>query len=57
MDAKVVSTPYVPGRAYTGVSYTPKRAPGYDYVGEFVAFNPVTGDAGLDLPARPTARR
>ncbi len=43
MDAKVVATPYVPGRAYVGVSYTPKRVPGYDYVGEFVAFNPVTG--------------
>ena len=37
------ATPYVPGRAYAGVSYTPKRVPGYDYVGEFVAFNPVTG--------------
>jgi mono/diheme cytochrome c family protein len=43
MDAKVVSAKYVPGRAYTGVSYTPKFAPGYDYVGEFVAFNPATG--------------
>lgn len=44
MDAKVVSTRYVLGRGYTGVTYTPKRAPGYDYVGEFVAFNPATGD-------------
>jgi len=43
MDAKVVSTPYVRGRAYTGVTLTPKRAPGYDYVGEFVAFDPVSG--------------
>ena len=43
MEAKVVSTPYVRGRAYTGVTLTPKLAPGYDYVGEFVAFNPVTG--------------
>ena len=43
MDAKVVSTPYVPGRAYVGVSFTTKKAPGYDYVGEFVAFNPVNG--------------
>jgi quinohemoprotein ethanol dehydrogenase len=25
------------------VSYTPKLVPGYDYVGEFVAFNPATG--------------
>jgi alcohol dehydrogenase (cytochrome c) len=44
MDAKVVSVPYVVGRGYTGVTQTPKRAPGYDYVGEFVAFNPVTGN-------------
>ena len=44
MDAKVVSAPYVPGRAYTGVSYVPKRVPGYDYVGEFVAFKPATGE-------------
>ena len=43
MDAKVVSVPYVRGRAYTGVTFTPKRAPGYDYVGEFVAFDPVSG--------------
>jgi alcohol dehydrogenase (cytochrome c) len=43
MDAKVVSVPYVRGRGYTGVTITAKRAPGYDYVGEFVAFDPVTG--------------
>ena len=43
MEAKVVSISYVPGRAYTGVTLTAKRAPGYDYVGEFVAFDPVTG--------------
>ncbi len=43
MDAKVVPTPYVRGRAYTGVTLTAKRAPGYDYVGEFVAFDPVSG--------------
>lgn len=43
MDSKIVSTPYVFGRAYTGVTLTAKRAPGYDYVGEFVAFDPVTG--------------
>ena len=43
MDARIVSTRYVPGRAYTGVATMPKRAPGYDYVGEFVAFDPTTG--------------
>jgi outer membrane protein assembly factor BamB len=43
MDARVVSTKYVVGRGYTGVTFTTRLAPGYDYVGEFVAFNPVTG--------------
>ena len=43
MEAKVVSVPYVRGRGYTGVTITAKRAPGYDYVGEFVAFDPATG--------------
>jgi alcohol dehydrogenase (cytochrome c) len=43
MDSKVISAPYVVGRAYTGVSLTAKKAPGYDYVGEFVAFDPATG--------------
>ena len=27
----------------TGTTYTPSLAPGYDFVGEFVAFDPVTG--------------
>jgi glucose dehydrogenase/cytochrome c5 len=43
MDARVISAKYVVGRGYTGVTYTPKLAPGYDYVGEFVAFDPVSG--------------
>ncbi|MGE0449000.1 MAG: PQQ-binding-like beta-propeller repeat protein [Vicinamibacterales bacterium] len=43
MDAKVVDIPYVVGRAYMGVTQKAKLAPGYDYVGEFVAFDPVTG--------------
>jgi alcohol dehydrogenase (cytochrome c) len=43
MDSKVVSVRYALGRGYTGVTNTAKRAPGYDYVGEFVAFNPITG--------------
>ncbi len=35
----------IPSRArgLTGVTYTASRAPGYDYVGEFVAFDPVKG--------------
>ena len=43
MDSKVVSVRYALGRGYTGVTLTTKRAPGYDYVGEFVAFDPITG--------------
>jgi alcohol dehydrogenase (cytochrome c) len=43
MEAKLVPTPYVLGRAYTGFTPIAKRAPGYDYVGEFVAFDPVRG--------------
>ena len=31
------------GRAYTGFTPVAKRAPGDDYVGEFVAFDPVSG--------------
>ena len=44
MDSTVVSAPYVKGRAYAGVTFVTKKAPGYDYVGEFVAFDPVKGD-------------
>ena len=43
MEAKLVPTAYVRGRAYTGFTPIAKRVPGYDYVGEFVAFDPVTG--------------
>jgi alcohol dehydrogenase (cytochrome c) len=44
MDSTVVSAPYIKGRAYAGVTFTTKRAPGYEYVGEFVAFDPVKGE-------------
>jgi len=44
MDSTVVSTPYVRGRAYAGVTFVTKKAPGYDYVGEFVAFDPAKGE-------------
>ena len=43
MDVIFVSEEYSPGIRYAGVGTRPKRVPGYDYVGEFVAFNPVTG--------------
>ena len=44
MNAMVV-TPVRHSRfGLTGISYTPTLVPGYDYVGEFVAFNPVSGE-------------
>jgi alcohol dehydrogenase (cytochrome c) len=43
MNAQVVTPIFQAGRGLTGVTYTASRAPGYDFVGEFVAFDPVTG--------------
>jgi alcohol dehydrogenase (cytochrome c) len=43
MTALVTKSMYAPGRGYTGFSFSPKLAPGYDFVGEFVAFDPVKG--------------
>jgi hypothetical protein len=43
MNAQVVTPEYLPFRGLTGVTYTASLAPGYDYVGEFVAFDPVNG--------------
>jgi len=40
----VVTPVFRPRLGLTGVSYTASLAPGYDYVGEFVAFDPVTGE-------------
>ncbi|HEY8519428.1 MAG TPA: PQQ-binding-like beta-propeller repeat protein [Gammaproteobacteria bacterium] len=44
MTAQVVTPVYIPGRGLPGVTYTASLAPGYDFVGEFVAFDPVTGN-------------
>ncbi len=44
MDVTFVSEEYVPGRVYRGMGSRTKMVPGYDYIGEFVAFNPVTGE-------------
>ena len=44
MNAQVVTPVFRPGQGLTGVTYTASLAPGYDYVGEFVAFDPVTGE-------------
>jgi outer membrane protein assembly factor BamB len=44
MNAQVVTPIFRPGQGLTGVTYTASLAPGYDYVGEFVAFDPVTGE-------------
>jgi alcohol dehydrogenase (cytochrome c) len=43
MNAQVVTPVFGPG-GLTGVTYTASLAPGYDYVGEFVAFDPVSGE-------------
>jgi alcohol dehydrogenase (cytochrome c) len=43
MNAQVVTPVFHQVRGLTGVTYTTVRAPGYDFVGEFVAFDPVTG--------------
>jgi alcohol dehydrogenase (cytochrome c) len=44
MNAQVVTPVYRQGQGLTGVTYTASLAPGYDYVGEFVAFDPVRGE-------------
>ena len=44
MDSTLTPATFRPGRFYSGVTYKAKLAPGYDYVGEFVAFDPVTGN-------------
>lgn len=43
MTALVTKSTYAPGRGYTGFTFQPTLAPGYDFVGEFVAFDPVKG--------------
>ena len=43
MDVTFVSEEYRPGRLYSGIAARVKTVPDYDYVGEFVAFNPLTG--------------
>ena len=44
MDVTFVSEEYEPGRVYRGMASRVKMVPGYDYIGEFVAFNPVSGE-------------
>lgn len=44
MDVTFVSEEYRPGRVFRGMGSRVKRVPGFDYIGEFVAFNPVTGE-------------
>ncbi len=43
MDVRFVSG-YDPRGRYVGMASTPKLVPGYDYIGEFVAFDPITGE-------------
>jgi len=44
MNAQVVTPVFQARLGLTGVSYTASLAPGYDFVGEFVAFDPVSGE-------------
>ena len=43
MDVTFVSEEYRPGRVFRGMGSRVKMVPGYDYIGEFVAFDPVSG--------------
>lgn len=43
MTALVTKSVFFPRRGYSGFTFSARLAPGYDYVGEFVAFDPVTG--------------
>ena len=43
MDVRFQTDQFGPGRRYAGMTARVKRVPGYDYVGEFVAFDPTTG--------------
>ena len=43
MDVTFVSEEYRPGRVYRGMAGRVKRVPDYDYIGEFVAFDPISG--------------
>ena len=43
MDVTFISEEFEPGRVFRGIGNRAKMAPDYDYIGEFVAFNPVTG--------------
>jgi alcohol dehydrogenase (cytochrome c) len=43
MTALVTKNTFLPGRGYNGFTFSAALAPGYDYVGEFVAFDPVKG--------------
>ncbi len=43
MNAQVITPVFDGQRGLTGVTYTTAMAPGYDYVGEFVAFDPAKG--------------
>lgn len=44
MNAMVVTPVRHTRFGLTGITYTPSLAPGFDYVGEFVAFDPVSGE-------------
>jgi alcohol dehydrogenase (cytochrome c) len=43
MTALVTQNVFLPGRGYNAFTFSASLAPGHDYVGEFVAFDPVRG--------------
>jgi alcohol dehydrogenase (cytochrome c) len=53
MTALVTKNVFLPGRGYNAFTFSASLAPGYDYVGEFVAFDPVKGTRAWTY--RPTS--
>jgi alcohol dehydrogenase (cytochrome c) len=53
MNAQVITPVFDRQRGLTGATNTPALAPGYDFVGEFVAFDPATGKRAWEY--RPTS--
>ncbi len=56
MDVQFVTQHYELGQAYQGMNLVrAKMAPGYDHIGEFVAFDPVTGKRRWEYRAKSGA--
>ncbi len=56
MDVTFGFEEFAPGERYVGMRASPKRVPGLDYLGEFVAFDPSTGERAWEFrPDEDTA--